>query len=307
VARVRNLARALALSAALTAGPLAAQEGDPVARGGYLVRAGGCLACHSDLESDGPPFAGGGPIETPFGIFHAPNITPDPIHGIGGWSEGDLAAALTQGTAPDGGHYYPVFPYTTYTRITDPDIADLWAYLQSLPSVARPRRAHVLKFPFSIRSINLAWKVMFFEPQRFAPDPERTAQWNRGAYLVEALGHCGECHTPRNPLGGLSRDMAQAGTRFGPDGKSVPNITPDSETGIGDWSLGDIAWLLKTGFTPEGDDVQGRMSEVVEHGTSHLTGEDRTAIAVYLKSLSPIYNPVRPNDDDDSDTGGDDW
>jgi mono/diheme cytochrome c family protein len=303
-ARRRLIACALAATAMVAA--IAAAADDRVARGAYLLRGGGCVACHTDFAREGEFLAGGGPIKTPFGTFYAPNITPDPDHGVGAWRETDFVTAMTRGVAPDGGHYYPVFPYAAYTKIGRVDLADLWAYLKTVPPVARPRRQHDLRFPFSMRLANLGWKWLYFKAGPFRPDPGRAPEWNRGAYLVEALGHCGECHTPRTRLGGLDRALTLAGTRDGPEESVVPNITPDAETGLGDWSETDIAWLLKTGFMPDGDDVQEGMGDVVEHGTSHLADADLRAIAVYLKSLPPIHNRVRKERDQDG--GADeDW
>lgn len=265
----------------------------PAERGAYLVRAGGCVGCHTDEKGGGPPFAGGVPIETPFGTFYSPNITPDPETGIGGWSDAQFLAALKRGERPEGGAYYPAFPYTTYAKMTDEDALAIKAYLSSLPPARKANRAHELKLPFGWRWTAGAWRTLFFEDGPFRPEPARGPEWNRGAYLVEALAHCGECHTPRNAFGALQRDMWLAGTREGPEGEIAPNITPDARTGIGDWSEGDIVTLLKEGITPEYDDVQGTMEDAVRYGLSHLTDADLKAIAVYLKSVPPIENAVR--------------
>jgi mono/diheme cytochrome c family protein len=263
-----------------------------MARGEYLARAGGCAGCHTDTAKGAPAFAGGRALKTPFGVFHTPNITPDRQTGIGAWSDDDFVRALHEGRAPDGGHYYPAFPYTSYTRMSREDALAIKAYLFSLPPVKRANKDHDLRFPYSMRFLNGVWKLLFFSEERFQPDPARSGQWNRGAYLVRALAHCGECHTPRNGLGALQDDMAMAGTADGPDGELVPNITPDDETGIGDWSEGDLASLLKTGFKPDFDNVQGSMAEAIEHGLKYLTDEDRRAIAAYILALPPVSHKV---------------
>jgi mono/diheme cytochrome c family protein len=275
-------------------GEVAASPDDPdaVTRGAYLVRAGGCIACHTDVKNDGAPLAGGGSIETPFGTFFAPNLTPHAEHGLGAWSEADFTVAMTLGRAPNGGLYYPAFPYPAYSAMTRGDLADMWAYLQSLEAVDRPDAEHELAFPFSLRAVNLGWQLLFFKPQRWRADPDRSAKWNRGAYLARHFLHCGECHTPRNALGAKQVQRAYAGHRQTPDQSIVPNIT-SHQTGIADWSAGDIVWLLQTGFMPQGDDIQGEMALLVEHGSSHLTDEDLAAVADYILSLPPIDNRLR--------------
>jgi mono/diheme cytochrome c family protein len=271
------------------AGPGVAAES--VARGAYLFRAAGCAPCHTDPKRKREPLAGGPALQTPFGTFYGPNITPDPEHGIGRWSDADFLRALRQGLAPDGSHYYPVFPYTSYAGMTDRDALDLKAYLLTRAPVARPDRAHEVAFPFNFRFLLGPWKALFFEPRPFVPDPVRPAAWNRGAYLVEHLGHCGECHTPRNWLGAKDGARKLAGNPKGPDGKKVPNITPEPKDGLGTWRAGDITFYLKTGFRPDAEAAAGAMSEVIEQGTSHLSDADRAGIAVYLLSLPPVPGP----------------
>ena len=292
------LAAALGLAAVVTAAgpgraaaPSAVEAADPAARGAYVFHAAGCQACHTDSKNKGPRLAGGRALSTPFGTFYTPNITPDAETGIGGWSVEDLARALHEGRGPDGRHYYPAFPYTSYTGMTDRDVADLWAYLMAQPPISRPNRAHELLLPFRFRATLGIWKALFFKPGRFAGDPARDETWNRGAYLVEALGHCGACHTPRNMLGGLDKSSRLAGTASGPEGKKVPNITPHPEDGIGKWRESDITFFLKTGFLPDGDVAGGAMTEVIDEATSHLSDTDRAAIAVYLRSLPPLPGP----------------
>lgn len=285
----RHIVAALCILAGLAGvrSALAADEA-AVRRGAYLVMAGGCVACHTDTKKKGPFLAGGGPIKTPFGTFYAPNITPHPEHGIGKWSDRDFVRAMREGVRPDGSHYFPVFPYTSFTNMTDRDVSDLKAYLFSLKPVARPDLNQEIDFPFGWRFLQTFWRWLYFVEGPFVPDPKRTASWNRGAYTVRALAHCGECHTPRTALGGLDRDLWLAGTADGPEGELAPNITPDDETGIGGWSPDDIATYLKTGLTPDGDFAGSLMADVIEHSTSNLTDTDLAAITEYLKSLKPI-------------------
>jgi mono/diheme cytochrome c family protein len=266
----------------------AAAVDDPVARGEYVFRAGGCYSCHTDVKNKGPALAGGRPLETPFGTFYTPNITPDPETGIGSWSDADFLRALKHGRSPVGAPFYPAFPYTSYSGMTDRDALDLKAYLFAQEPVHQANKPHDLAFPFSLRFTAGIWQLLFFSPQTFTPDPGRDKQWNRGAYLVRHLAHCGECHTPRNALGVLEQDRALAGTKDGPDGKPVPNITPDKAKGIGSWSTDEVVTLLKSGATPEYDYVGGAMAAVVDHGTSHLTDTDLEAIAIYVQSLPAV-------------------
>lgn len=260
-----------------------------VEKGRYLITAGGCTSCHTDYKKKGKPFAGGAPIPTPFGTFYPPNITPDKTHGIGGWSDADFIRAMRDGKNPDGAHYFPSFPYTSYTQITEPDLKAMKAYLFSIPAVAQASVPHDISFPFSWRFLQAGWKLLFFREGAFKPDAGKSAEVNRGAYLANALAHCGECHTPRNLLGGLDYDQWMAGTPDGPEGESMPNLTPDPETGLS-WDVEEIAEYLKSGQTPDFDYAGSLMAEVIEHNTGKLTDEDRLAIARYLKSLEPVQN-----------------
>jgi mono/diheme cytochrome c family protein len=262
---------------------------EEASQGAYLANAAGCEDCHTDRGRGGQPYAGGRALATPFGTFYSPNITPDPETGIGRWSDEQFLRALRDGVRPDGANYFPVFPYPSFTKIADADARAIKAYLFSLPAVRQANRAHDISFPISWRFLQNGWKLLFFSPSPFRPAPERSETHNRGAYLVTALAHCGECHTPRNWFGAMEPDRFLAGNPDGPDGKTVPNITPDPETGIGNWSEEDITTLLKTGQTPEFDFVGGAMGEVVRN-TSRLDDSDRRAIAVYLKSLPPIHS-----------------
>ncbi|HSR73137.1 MAG TPA: cytochrome c [Kiloniellales bacterium] len=262
---------------------------DPAARGAYLLDAAGCLPCHTDPEDKAHPLAGGRALETPFGTFRAPNITPHPDDGIGRWSDQDFLRALQQGVSPGGAHYFPAFPYPSYSGMRDRDLRDIKAYIATLPPVARSNLEHDIDFPFGFRFLIGIWKRLFFEPERFEPDPNRSPEWNRGAYLVRHVGHCGECHSPRNSFGAADGDRALAGNPKGPDGKPVPNITPHPDDGIGDWTESDVAYFLATGFRPDGEFAGGPMAEVIEDSTGKLTDADRRAIAVYLLS-----QPARP-------------
>jgi mono/diheme cytochrome c family protein len=260
---------------------------DTVSQGAYLANAADCEDCHTDREHGGQPYAGGRALATPFGTFYSPNITPNPDTGIGRWSDKEFLRALRDGVRPDGANYFPVFPYPSFTKITDADVQAIKAYLFSLPAVRQANRPHDVSFPFSWRFLQTIWKLLFFSPGPFRPAPDRSEANNRGAYLVTALAHCGECHTPRNWFGATEPDRFLAGNPHGPDRKSVPNITPDPQTGIGNWSEEDITTLLKTAQAPDFDFVGGAMGEVVRN-TSRLDDDDRRAIAVYLKSLPPI-------------------
>jgi mono/diheme cytochrome c family protein len=268
----------------------AAAADDAATRGAYLVRAGGCISCHT--VPGGAPFAGARALATPFGTFYSPNITPDPQTGIGKWSDADFLRALREGVRPDGANYFPVFPYTSFTGISDEDALAIKAYLFSLPPVRQPNRRHDVSFPFSWRFLQNGWKLLFFKPGPFRPEPGQTEAHNRGAYLVTALAHCGECHTPRNSLGALDRDRGLSGTKDGPDNRPVPNITPDPATGIGGWDKSDLAELLKTRSTPDGGDVKGAMREAIEDGLKYLSAADRDAIAEYVLSQKPVVHDI---------------
>lgn len=260
--------------------------GDP-GRGEYVLAMGGCVACHTDAKNGGALLAGGRALATPFGVFYSSNITPDPEAGIGGWTTGEFVRAMRQGLSPEGQHYYPAFPYPSYAKMTEQDLIDLKAYLDSVEPVGTEVRPHDIGFPFNIRQSLAGWKFLFFDDSPFEPDPNQSDLWNRGAYLVRGPGHCGECHTPRNLLGGPDESRYLAGNPVGAEGKATPNITPH-ETGIADWSETDIAFSLESGLTPDYDSFGAGMGEVVNDATSKLTNEDREAIATFLISLPPI-------------------
>ena len=276
--------------------PVWGDESAAIQRGKAILQAAGGCSCHTDEKHAGAVLAGGRPIKTPFGTIYSTNITPAPKTGIGTWSEVDFLKAMTQGTGPAGVHYFPVFPYTSFTRMTAQDVRDLQAYLLSVSPVEQANKPPELRFPFGWRAGLVVWRWLHFRPGTWQPRPDQSAEWNRGAYLATALGHCAECHTPRNLLGGLKTTMAYAGSADGPEGELAPNITPDEATGIGKWSLADIVWFLQTGLKPDGDDTQGLMSVVIENGYKHLPEADLRAIAVYLRSLPPIRNKVVKKD-----------
>jgi mono/diheme cytochrome c family protein len=252
---------------------------------------GGCASCHATPNQDDKTRLGGGfGLKSPFGTFYAPNISPDPKDGIGNWSEADFVTAMVKGTSPDGQHLYPAFPYTSYQRMRLDDVRDLFGYLKMLPAVQAPSKPHDLPFPFSIRRTLGVWKFLFLDGKAFEPDPGKDAVWNRGAYLVNGPGHCAECHSPRNLLGGIIASQRFAGGPE-PGGEGfVPNIT---QRGLDTWSLEQLVTLFSTGETPDGDTVGGEMAKVASN-TGKLSAEDRAAIAAYVKSLPPVEGPKPP-------------
>ena len=259
-----------------------------LSNGELLFHAGGCASCHSSAESDSePPVLGGGlAMETPFGTFRVPNISPDPDYGIGEWTLSDFITAMRLGSSPDRRHYYPSFPYAAYSRMTFEDLMDLKAYLDTLPLAQNRNEAHELKFPWNIRAGIGLWKVLNLDPSAVVSMPPGNSLLTRGRYLVEGPGHCGECHTPRNASGGLNNSRWLAGAP-NPDGEGkVPNITPGAK-GFADWSEEDIAYYLESGFTPDFDTVGSSMVEVQEN-MAQLPAEDRAAIAAYLKNIPAL-------------------
>nr|WP_274705681.1 cytochrome c [Salipiger pentaromativorans] len=265
----------------LPGGSFAGVAGD-ASRGAQVFTAAGCASCHHAPDAEGEAklvLTGGQRFVSDFGTFLAPNISPDPDHGIGGWSEEDFANAVLRGVSPEGAHLYPAFPYTAYTRMDDRDLADLWAYMQTLPASDTPSLPHELGFPFNIRRSLGFWKLLYFNDDWVMPEAEGQ-QMVRGRYLVEALAHCGECHTPRDMLGGLDTSRWLTGAP-NPNGRgTIPGLTPDHLS----WDASEIAYYLETGFTPDFDSVGGHMVEVVEN-FSQLSAEDRAAVAAYLKAL----------------------
>lgn len=287
--KTRLAAASLLAAAAWLAAVDASAQDDLVERGEYLLHAGGCITCHTEDSDDAAPLAGGRAMESPFGTFYSPNITPDPDTGIGDWSDDEFVLAFWEGVNPDGEHYYPAFPYTSYTGVSREDLLAMKAYLFSLEPVQKEIPEHDLAWYMSSRLAAGSWKKVNFSAARFVPDAARDEQWNRGAYLVRHLGHCGECHTPRNDLGVMQLDRELGGSKLGDE--DVPNITPHRSDGIGRWSTSDIEYFLDIGMLPDGDFTGSSMGDVIEDNTSNLTREDRLAIAAYLKSLPPLEDP----------------
>ena len=270
----------------IEASTLKADYKPDLANGETMFTIGGCVSCH---KTPGQPerlkLGGGLGLASPFGTFYAPNISSDPANGIGGWSEVEFVNAVMRGVGRHGEHLFPALPYTSYQHMKMEDVRDLWAYIKTVPPVADPSKPHAVDFPFNIRRTLGGWKLLFVDQKPFVPDASKSAQWNRGAYLVEGPGHCSECHSPRNVIGGIKSGERYAGGAD-PEGKGwVPNITPHAD-GIGDWKEAEIAEFLKTGLTPTFDSAGGSMAEVIEN-TSRLTDADRAAIANYLVSLPP--------------------
>jgi mono/diheme cytochrome c family protein len=259
--------------------------------GRAMFYAGGCSGCHAvPDQGDKTQLGGGVALPSAFGTFYAPNISPAP-NGIGSWSEAQFVTAMVAGTSPQGTHYYPSFPYTSFHAMRIDDIRDLFAFLKTLPPDNARSREHEVRFPFTLRRAIGLWKLLFLHGSAPQPDPSKSAAWNRGAYLVNGPGHCAECHSPRNFLGGIIASQRFAGAP-NPAGKGwVPNIT---QRDLKDWSENDIAYLLESGQTPEGDAVGSSMAEVVR-STSQLAAEERAAIAAYIKSLPPVEGPKPPD------------
>ncbi|MEI6413647.1 MAG: cytochrome C [Pseudomonadota bacterium] len=274
---------------------------DLVRQGEYIFRLGGCQGCHTDSANQGAPLAGGRALETPFGTFYTPNITPDPIHGIGKWSEYDFVHAITQGMgsaagqgiASGTGHYFPVFPYPAYTHISRGDLHALWIYLRTVPPAAHTNKRHDTAW-YLLPGASWAWQLLFFkhgaDPGQAAQPEQSAAQ--RGEYIAKALAHCEECHTPRTRFGTLDQGLSYAGTQQGPEGAVVPNITPDPKTGIGQWAQADLLDFFKDGGLPNGDYTGGLMAEVIDNGLKYLTREDAEALATYIRNLPPIEHAV---------------
>lgn len=280
----------LLLSLATAAATAATEAQQSNARhGAYLAKAGGCVACHTEDREGAALYAGGRALQTSFGVFYGPNITPDPETGIGRWTEADFVTAMRYGKRPDGAHYFPAFPYTSFTRMTDDDLRDLWAYLRSVAPVKRVSRPHDLRFPFGWRPAVGLWKRLYFTPGPFVPAGDASDKVSRGAYLVQAVSHCGECHTPRNIVGGPVAGRLLAGGK-GADGKRVPNITP---TRLQSWTDDELREFFVTGAMPDGDSANKTMAEVIRNTTSQLTPADRDAMIAYLRALPPLPEEPR--------------
>src|SRR5450432_531461 len=264
-------------------GALAQEEPSLVAKGEYLARAGDCIACHT--APGDKLFAGRRAMLTPFGTLYTSNITPDHETGIGKWTPDQFYAAMHKGRFPDGGLLYPAMPFGSYTKVTRSDSDAIFAYLKTVPPVRRADRPHDLQFPYNNRSLILGWRTLYFSEGEYRPDATKSYEWNRGAYLVESLGHCAMCHTAINSLGGSSESEAFQGGLIPMHTRYAPSLTSNKEAGLGDWSLKDITDLLRTGVSNRGA-VYGPMAEVVYNSLQYLTDDDVRAMAVYLKSLA---------------------
>ena len=287
VGRLAVLMSLLAAPAAFAQGPAPSTPGstsnaDLIKRGQYLATVGDCQSCHT--MKGGAPMAGGQQLVTPYGTISSPNITPDKETGIGSWSDDDFYKTFHQGLAKDGSYLYPVMPFDSYTKVTRDDALAIKAYLFSLKPVHAPRPPSHMAFPFNVRTSVLAWRTLFFKEGTFQPDPKQSDEVNRGAYLVQGLGHCGTCHTPRNALSGSINSEALGGGEITGQGWFAPNITSDVKEGIGAWSTDEITTYLKTGVLAGKAIVAGPMAEVVHVSLANISAADRHAIAAYLKS-----------------------
>ena len=278
--------------AAAASGATAQPSADLVARGEYLTRAGDCLGCHTPRGA--APYSGGRGIETPFGTVYAPNLTPDRQTGIGAWTASDFWRALHNGRSRDGRLLYPAFPYPNYTRVARADADAMFAYLRSLTPVARANRPHALRFPFDLQASLAIWRALYFRPGAYVPDPGRPAAWNRGAYLVEGLGHCNACHSSRNVLGAPAGPLDLAGGLIPVQNWYAPSLTAPDEASVADWDTRHVVDLLKIGVSARGT-VMGPMTEVVLNGTQYLSEADLLAMTAFLKAL-PVTRPARTGD-----------
>ncbi|CAE6496751.1 mono/diheme cytochrome c family protein [Nitrosomonas nitrosa] len=252
-----------------------------LARGEYLARVGNCLGCHT--TKGGQPFAGGLRLTTSFGTFVTPNITPDDETGIGRWSQEDFWRAMHEGKSRDGRLLYPAFPYTDYTKVTREDADLIFAYLRSIPAVSQSNPPHEIRFPYNYRPLLYVWRALFFKQGIYEPDSTKSEEWNRGAYLVQGLGHCNACHTARNVLGASQDEHASEG-QIMDSNWYAPSLTTRQEAGSMDWSIEEIVELLTVGVTQRAM-MSGPMGTVVRQSLQYLTPEDARAMAVYLKSL----------------------
>jgi mono/diheme cytochrome c family protein len=264
--------------------PARAQGNDVLSRGEYLARAGDCVACHT--APGGVTFAGGRPMPTPFGNIFVPNITPDDETGIGRWTPDDFYRMLHTGRSPNGTLLYPAMPFANYTKVTRADSDAMYAYLMSVPPVKQPNRPHELRFPFNQRELLVGWRTLYFKEGEYQPDPKQDKEWNRGAYLVQGLGHCSMCHTAVSALGGSREAEAFSGGMIPNQNWYAPSLTSNREAGLGEWSLQEIADLLQAGVSHRGA-VYGPMAEVTFNSLQYLSDDDVRAMAVYLKSLPP--------------------
>ena len=259
--------------------------------GAYLARSSGCIACHTNAATGGAALAGGAPLDTPFGSFVPPNITPDPDNGIGNWTLDQFAVALRQGVRPDGKAYYPAFPYEFYADLSDQDVADLWAAIQTVPAVPVAAGESDVSFPFNLRWGLKLWRAAYMVPAKISPVMGQSPAWNRGQQLVTGPAHCAACHTGRNMLGGLKETEALAGNDNLPGGNKAPPILAADLVAKG-WTVANMAYALRTGVMPDGDVFGGGMAEVVQAGTAFMGDADREAIATYLLDQPGVATPV---------------
>jgi len=276
----------------LSPGSVFSQSQENIKRGEYIFRATGGCSCHTVPGSTDQKLAGGRGFKTPFGTLFSTNITPHKVDGIGSWTISDFAAAMRKGVRSDGAHLFPVFPYTSFTRMSDRDLSDLWAYLSTYPAVEKQNKPIDMPLPFRWRIGMLFWKFFYFSEGAFKSDPAQSSSWNRGAYITTGLAHCHECHTPRDLGGGLKKNRLFTGSIDGPEGELAPNITPDKQTGIGNWTRQDLSWFMANGLKPDGDSIQGLMAEVIEEGYQYLSPDDLDAVAEYILSLEPMVSSV---------------
>lgn len=264
---------------AAAGGASTAATSTEVDRGKYLVTLGDCAACHT--QAGQPVFSGGRPLPTPYGVFYPPNITPDRTTGIGSWTEQDFYRAMHDGIRRDGAYLYPAFPFPAFTRLTRADVDAIWAYLRSVPAVRKANTPNQLDWPYSMRGLMRIWRMLYFRPGTYEPDPKQSPAWNRGAYLVTGIAHCGACHTPRSRLGALTGAYPLAGGTIRVDGWRAPNISQNTAQGIGTWTAADLRAFLHTGRSTRGDAI-GPMREVVQSGLQHLSTSDLDAIVTYV-------------------------
>jgi mono/diheme cytochrome c family protein len=288
---IRSLLLAF-LVAALIGGPAAADtDAGQIKRGEYLVHASDCVACHT--VPGGDLMAGRRPLPTPFGTLYSSNITPDPDYGIGKWTADQFYSMMHTGRSLDGGLIYPAMPFAAYTKMTRQDIDAIFAYLKSIPAIHKPDHEQELRFPYDNRSLLIGWRTLYFEEGEYKPDPSKSEDWNRGAYLVQGPGHCSMCHTAINALGGSSDSQAFEGGLIPLQNWYAPSLTSNAEAGLGDWSVEEIADLLRTGSSARGA-VYGPMADVVYNSLQYMTADDSRAMAVYLKSLAQRTAPGGP-------------
>ncbi|HEV2099069.1 MAG TPA: c-type cytochrome [Stellaceae bacterium] len=286
-----NLLLLMVVASALLANGASSRVADQtlIAKGEYLARAGDCVACHTN--PGGALFAGGRAMATPFGTIYSSNITPDPKTGIGSWTADDFYGVMHAGRFPDGGLIYPAMPFGSYTKVTRADSDAIFAYLRAVPAVHQPNRPHDLRFPFNNRQLILGWRTLFFQQGEYRLDPTKSTEWNRGAYLVEGLGHCAMCHSPINALGGTSESKAFEGGLIPMQNWYAPSLTSNKEAGLGEWSIDEIVELLRNGISHRGA-VYGPMAEVTFNSLQYLSDADVRAMAVYLKSLGQGSPPA---------------